>query len=96
MRKILIFILFAVIFFTLGCASVLSGMLRFQDRELLIHPDKNGLAYPYRVTTCKRKFIFKKCKTVQKIDFYDLSKKKTRDKLINAGFTCKSKMRFKY
>lgn len=89
-----------MIAFLAGCAST-AGLLRFQDRELLIHPDKPGLAYPHKYTECvSRKwpwrFLGKKCFKKHKIDFYDLNEKETRNKLINAGFTCKSQMRFKY
>ena len=93
-------IIFLIIFLA-GCATGASGLLRLQDRELLIHPDKPGLGYPHNVTICKkRKKIFrwmgKKCKEVHRVDFYDFNNKKVRDKLISAGFTCKSPMRFKY
>lgn len=98
MRKILII---GILFFIIGCATGITGLLRFQDRELLIHPDKPGLGYPYQIEECKSRkpllrWLGKKCKTVQVIDFYDLNDKKIREKLINAGFSCKSKMRFKY
>ena len=91
----------ACLLFTLGCATGAAGLLRLQDRELLIHPDKPGLAYPYKEEVCKYKssrfkWLGKKCKNVQRIDFYDLNDKATRDKLIYGGFTCKSKQRFKY
>ena len=87
--------------FLVGCATGVSGLLRLQDRELLIHPDKPGLAYPHKITKCERRYFLgvklgKKCKSSHKIDFYNLNDKATRDKLINAGFSCKSKMRFKY
>ena len=91
----------SVMLFLVGCATGVTGLLRFQDRELLIHPDKPGLAYPHKFTECKPrkgllKFLGKKCVKKHKIDFYDLNDKATRDKLNNAGFTCKSPMRFKY
>ena len=87
--------------FLVGCATGIGGMLRFQDRELLVHPDRPGLAYPHKATICKNRpwalrFLGKKCYGEQRIDFYDLNDKEVRDKLINAGFTCKSKMRFQY
>lgn len=89
------------LFFLIGCASGITGLLRFQDRELLIHPDKPGLAYPHKIEVCsKRKgpwrVFGKKCKSEHKIDFYDLNDKSTREKLINSVFTCKSALRFKY
>ena len=101
MKKIIAILIIGVLFFVLGCATGITGMLRFQDRELLIHPDKSGLAYPHRKEVCtKRKkpwrWLGKKCKTISTVDFYDMNKKEVREKLINAGFTCKSKMRFKY
>lgn len=93
--------IFLMIIFLAGCATGIGGMLRLQDRELLIHPDKPALAYPHKATECvsRRKpwrWLGKKCKKVQKIDVYDFNDKATREKLINAGFTCKSAMRFKY
>ena len=93
--------IFLAVIFLAGCATGIGGMLRLQDRELLIHPDKPGLAYPHKATECfeRRKpwrWLGKKCKKVQRVDFYDLNKKEEREKLINAGFTCKSAMRFKY
>ena len=96
MKNNILIILLMFILFLLGCATVESGLLRFQDRELLIHPDKSGLGYPYTIKKCKRKFFIKTCKTVKKVDFYDLNKKEVRQKLINAGFRCTSKLRFKY
>lgn len=90
-----------VLLFLLGCASGITGLLRFQDRELLIHPDKPGLAYPHVVTVCteRRKpfrWLGKKCKMVHKIDLYDLNDKAIRDKLRDAGFSCKTPSRFTY
>jgi hypothetical protein len=88
--------------FIMGCATGAAGLLRLQDRELLIHPDQPGLAYPHNQTVCVKRTgigsIFKKekCSQVHKIDFYDLNKSDVRDDLIKAGFTCKSAMRFKY
>lgn len=84
-----------------GCSSIVSGLLRLQDRELLIHPDKPGLAYPHMKKECKERkkpwrWLGKKCEMVHAIDFYDFNLKDDRDKLINAGFSCKSSMRFKY
>ena len=84
-----------------GCTTLVGSLLRLQDRELLIHPDKSGLAYPFKEEVCTDRMFAgmkwgEKCEDVQKIDFYDLNKKEVRNKLINAGFSCKSKMRFKY
>lgn len=95
------YILLCLIFIA-GCATGAAGLLRLQDRELLIHPDQPGLAYPHNETECVKNTgigrIFKKekCKQVHKIDFYDFNKPEVRDDLIKAGFTCKSAMRFKY
>jgi hypothetical protein len=96
--KILLIVTLA---FILGCASGVSGMLRFQDRELLVHPDKPALAYPHRVTECTprtgiSRILGKKCVQVQKIDEYDMNDPVVRKSLIDASFTCKSAMRFKY
>jgi len=93
--------LIGALLFLFGCATGVTGLMRLQDRELLIHPDKSGLAYPHHVEECKYrnkrlKFLGKKCKDKQVIDFYDFTDKQVRKDLINAGFTCKSKMRFKY
>jgi hypothetical protein len=88
--------------FLLGCATGAAGLLRLQDRELLIHPDQPGLAYPHSVTVCSprtgigRILGKNKCWQEHKIDVYDLNDKSVRDDLIKAGFTCKSAMRFKY
>lgn len=84
-----------------SCASVISGQLRFQDRELLPHPDKPGLGYPHKVTVCAPRFILgvragSKCHQEARDDFYDMNDPATRKSLIDAGFTCTSKMRFKY
>ena len=85
----------------IGCATTISGNLRFQDREILIHPDMPGLAYPHNETVCVdrkgiAKILGKKCTTKHIIDFYDFNDKAVREKFINGGFSCKSKMRFKY
>lgn len=99
--KIKSIIILSVMFLT-GCATGIAGLLRLQDRELLIHPDQPGLAYPHNVTVCVprtgigRILGREKCHKEHKIDFYDLNLKDERMKLINAGFTCKSAMRFKY
>lgn len=95
------YFLLCLIVFVMGCATGVTSLLRLQDRELLIHPDKIGLAYPHKVKECvykssRFKWLGTKCKMVQKMDFYDFTDKATRDKLINAGFTCKSNARFKY
>jgi hypothetical protein len=96
------YLLLALIF-TLGCASGAAGLLRLQDRELLVHPDQPGLAYPFKETICvdnpnriTRVWRKKNCHQEHKIDFYDFNDKAVRDDLIKAGFTCKSAMRFKY
>lgn len=100
--KIINSILIIVLLISFACAVGTTGLMRFQDRELLIHPDKPGLGYPHNEVVCEdrrgigRIFGKKKCKTVHVIDFYDLNDKSTRDKLRDGGFTCKSKMRFKY
>lgn len=99
--KIKSIIILSVMFLS-GCAAGIAGLLRLQDRELLIHPDKSGLAYPHNETVCvpstgiRRIFKKEKCHQEHKIDFYDLNDKAVRDDLIKAGFTCKSAMRFKY
>lgn len=85
----------------IGCASTISGQLRFQDRELLIHPDFPGLGYPHKVSVCEPRYIFgiragSKCHQEDKIDTYDLNDKAVRKSLIDGGFSCKSSMRFKY
>lgn len=97
MRVLIVFIMS----FIIGCASGASGLLRFQDRELLIHPDKPGLGYPHKVEVCKDRkkpfrWLGKKCETKFVIDFYDLNDVSVRKKLIDATFSCKSKARFKY
>lgn len=99
MKKYLFMILVTSIF--LSCATTISGQLRVQDRELLIHPDLPGLGYPYKKTVCvPRKGLGKvlgsKCHQEQVIDTYDFNDVQVRRDLINAGFSCTSKMRFKY
>jgi hypothetical protein len=85
----------------IGCASVISNPLRFQDRELLVHPDKPGLGYPHRATVCVPRtglgrILGKKCHEEKRDDFYDMNDPAVRKSLIDGGFTCTSKMRFKY
>lgn len=85
----------------IGCASTISGQLRFQDRELLIHPDFPGLGYPHQVTVCVERtgigrILGKKCHKEQKIDTYDLNDAAVRKSLIDANFRCTSSSRFKY
>jgi hypothetical protein len=99
MKKLILFTLI----FVMGCATqAMTGMLRLQDRELLIHPDKPALAYPYHETVCvdntglSRIWKKKICHPEQRFDVYDMNDKAVRDDLIKAGFTCKSAMRFKY
>lgn len=96
--KLLIGLLFGLI---IGCATSVSGLLRFQDRELLPHPDLPGLAYPHKITICEdRPKLFrvfgKKCRQELKIDFYDLNLPDVRKQIVDAGFTCVSPGRFKY
>ena len=63
----------ALFFILIGCAfSTISGQLRFQDRELVIHPDKPVLAYPYIDEECHErkkpfKFLGKILDIIQKI-----------------------------
>lgn len=85
----------------IGCATTISGQLRFQDRELLIHPDFPGLGYPYRATVCVKRtglgrILGDKCTTEEKVDTYDLNDPVVRKSLIDGGFSCTSSMRFKY
>lgn len=91
-----------LISFLAGCASdTISGMLRFQDREILFHPEKAcTLAYPHKEVVCKDRprglrWLGKKCRKVQKLDEYELTVDMQK-KFISSGFTCKSKMRFQY
>jgi hypothetical protein len=84
-----------------GCASTISGQLRFQDRELLIHPDKPGLGFPHKVTICEPRRVLgvrlgSKCREESRDDFYDLNDPIVRKQLNDAVFTCTSKIRFKY
>jgi hypothetical protein len=85
----------------IGCATTISGQLRFQDRELLIHPDLPVLSYPHRITVCEQRtglgrVLGQRCRSEQRMDNYDLSDSQVRKSLIDAGFSCKSAMRFKY
>lgn len=85
-----------------GCASVISGQLRFQDREILFHPDKPcTMAYPHIVTTCKPRsgigrILGDDCKKTHKIDEYDLRDLKVVKSFNDALFSCTSAGRFKY
>lgn len=87
--------------FLIGCATGSAGLLRFQDRELLIHPDEPVLAYPFKEEVCTERrgigrIFGRKCETVSRMDKYDLNDPAVRASLNDAVFTCKSKMRFKY
>jgi hypothetical protein len=89
-----------LISFLIGCASAFT-VLRLEDRELLIHPDKPGLAFPYNHKKCIERrrpwrWLGKKCFTSREVVFYDFNKKEERKLLIDKGFTCKSKLRFRY
>jgi hypothetical protein len=89
--------LLLVCMFFIGCATGVTGLLRFQDRELLVHPDLPALSYPHVVTSCTpRRFLPDRCTSTHKIDIYDLNDESVRRRLIDAGFTCKSVARFKY
>lgn len=85
----------------IGCTSMIAGQLRFQDRELLIHPDKPGLGYPHKVTVCTPRVgvgrvLGDRCVSESRDDFYDLNDPQVRKSLNDAMFTCKSKARFDY
>jgi hypothetical protein len=86
----------------IGCATTISGQLRFQDRELLFHPDKPcTMAYPHIETVCKPrtglgKVLGDKCTETHKIDEYDLSDLKVVKSLNDGLFSCTSAGRFKY
>ena len=85
----------------IGCASSISGQLRFQDRELLVHPDKPGLGYPHKVEVCVPRgglgrILGPKCHWESKDDFYDFNDPVVRKSLIDANFRCTSTSRFNY
>lgn len=85
----------------IGCSSMIAGQLRFQDRELLIHPDKPGLGYPHKVEVCVPRIVLgvrlgSKCHTEKRDEFYDLNDAAVRKSLIDGTFTCTSKARWKY
>lgn len=85
----------------ISCTSMIAGQLRFQDRELIIHPDKPGLGFPWHERVCVQRtgigrVLGKKCHEEIHDDFYDMNDKVVRKSLIDAGFSCTSKMRFKY
>lgn len=90
--KYLLFILFIV-----GCATG-SDLLRLQDRTLLLDPRSADLIYPYMGKVCKHpeRKLFKGCRNKRLIERFPLSDPVVRQKLIAAGFSCKSDMRFKY
>ncbi len=74
----------------ISCATSFQ-LLSEPDRELLIHPDRPGLGFPYVGRECKKKFLgIKICKKKRKEVFYDFTKKEVREKLINMGFSCRS------
>lgn len=86
----------------IGCASsVGQGLLRFQDREFLIHPDKPAMSFPYSKEVCVErtgiyKILGKKCHMEHVEVNYDLTIKAERDKFINASCTMKCAGRFQY
>lgn len=81
-----------------GCASSMGdGLLRFQDREFLVHPDKPGLGYPYEERVCTpRRWFPDKCTNVWKEEFYDMNDKQTRQRFIDASCTVTCAGRFQY
>lgn len=74
-----------------SCASTVLVLLRFQDRSYTVCEAKNGLCYPHEV--CEGKWYNKKCKFVD--GYISLETKEKREKFRNAGFVCRSPLRFK-
>lgn len=90
-------IILGFLLFLVGCATGISSIVRFQDREYLIHPDQPYLSFPYKISECNgKKWPFRKCKMVQKFLNIDMNSKSDRRRMIDGAFTCKSKSRFKY
>lgn len=85
-----------------GCASSMGdGLLRFQDREFLVHPDKPALGYPYQEEVCVQRtgigrILGKKCSMEWKEEVYDMNDKPTRQRFIDASCTVTCAGRFQY
>lgn len=88
------------IFLVLLLASCVTASipLRLQDRTLLIDIQSASLIYPHVKEECKypNRRLFKRCKDVHTIIKYDLTDKRIREKLIDSGFECHSKLKFNY
>ena len=70
----------------LSCASLAKPLIpRLEQRTLRISKKIPGMEYKYCV---KYKFLSSKCKE-WKIDYYDLTDEKIKNKLINMGFVLK-------
>jgi hypothetical protein len=82
--------------FLFSCALGVTE-LRLVDRTLLLDPKSPDLIYPHTIKKCKFVGgILKLCKSEREVKHYDLSDAKVRKELIDSGFSCQSKLRFKY
>lgn len=85
-----------------GCAtSIGQGVLRFQDREFIPHPDKPAMSFPYYKQVCVSrtglgKVFGKKCHQERVEDNYDFNDKAVRQKFIDASCSMKCAGRFQY
>jgi hypothetical protein len=82
----------------IGCASSMGeGLLRFQDREFVVHPDKPAMGYPYQVKVCEeRRWLPDKCRMEWKEEVYDMNDKATRQRFIDSSCTMTCAGRFQY
>jgi hypothetical protein len=85
-----------------GCASSIGdSLLRFQDREFVVHPDKPAMGYPYKHKVCKPRsglgrVLGDKCSMEWTEEVYDFNDKPTRQRFIDASCTMTCAGRFQY
>jgi len=85
-KKIKNILLISFVF--LGCSSV-ATVPKLELRTLRISKKVIGFEYRYCV---KHKFLSSKCKRYN-TEYYDISKKEVRDKLLNMGFVLKIRIK---
>lgn len=81
--------------------NMAGGLLRFQDREFVVHPDKPAMGYPYKEEVCVPRtglgrILGKKCSMVWKEEVYDFNDKPTRQRFIDSSCTMTCAGRFDY
>lgn len=91
-RKSLCLIMLSWTVLNLSCTSLLvASPPKLKDRRLRICDEKPGLCYGYQTCTKWRRSLFgkKKCETFGwQVDYYNFQEIKTRELLINIGFSC--------